>query len=117
MVALIQSKNHAGNKGKMAGKYQFDTHPTGIGLKEQTVFLERINFYILLHFISVYYSLQHNFVPPRMSHVKMRVPPTLYGPTEVSTSEPFSSSKTEMVGGTEINELYLTFYHYEWLDF
>ena len=52
-----------------------------------------------------------------MSHVKMRVPPTLYGPTEVSTSEPFSSSKTEMVGGTEINELYLTFYHYEWLDF
>ena len=32
MVALIQSKNHAANKGKTAGRYQFDTHPTGIGL-------------------------------------------------------------------------------------
>ena len=28
----IQSKNHAAKKGKMAGRYQFDTHPTGIGL-------------------------------------------------------------------------------------
>ena len=33
MFALIQSKNHASNKGKTAGRYQFDTHPTGIGLK------------------------------------------------------------------------------------
>ena len=33
MVALIQSKNHASNKGKTAGRYQFDTHPTRIGLK------------------------------------------------------------------------------------
>ena len=32
MVALIQSKNHAANKGKTASRYQFDTHPTGIGL-------------------------------------------------------------------------------------
>ena len=32
MVALIQSENHAANKGKTAGRYQFDTHPTGIGL-------------------------------------------------------------------------------------
>ena len=34
MVALIQSKNHAANKGKTAGRYQFDTHPTGIGLRD-----------------------------------------------------------------------------------
>ena len=27
MVALNQSKNHAANKGKTAGRYQFDTHP------------------------------------------------------------------------------------------
>ena len=33
MFALIQSENHAANKGKTAGRYQFDTHPTGIGLK------------------------------------------------------------------------------------
>ena len=32
MVALIQSENHALNKGKTAGRYQFDTHPKGIGL-------------------------------------------------------------------------------------
>ena len=33
MVALIQSENHPANKGKKtAGGYQFDTHPTGIGL-------------------------------------------------------------------------------------
>ena len=30
MVALIQSENHAANKGKTAGRYQVDTHPTGI---------------------------------------------------------------------------------------
>ena len=30
-VALIQSENHAANKEKMAGRYQFDTHQTGIG--------------------------------------------------------------------------------------
>ena len=33
MVVLIQSENHAANKEKTAGRYQFDTHPTGIGLK------------------------------------------------------------------------------------
>ena len=36
-----------------------------------------------------------------MSQVRMRVPPTLYGPTWSSTSDPFSSSNTEVVGGTE----------------
>ena len=33
MVALIQSENQASNKGKTAGRYQFDNHLTGIGLK------------------------------------------------------------------------------------
>ena len=33
MFALIQSKNHASSKGKTVGRYQFDTHPTGIGLR------------------------------------------------------------------------------------
>ena len=38
MFALIQSENHASNKGKTAGRYQFDTHPTGIGsMKHQKV--------------------------------------------------------------------------------
>ena len=37
MVALIQSKNHAANKGKMAGRYQFDTL-TEIGLKTRQDF-------------------------------------------------------------------------------
>ena len=32
MAALIQSENHAANKGKTTGRYQFDTHSTGIGL-------------------------------------------------------------------------------------
>ena len=32
MFALIQSENHASNKGKTAGRYQFDTNLTGIGL-------------------------------------------------------------------------------------
>lgn len=41
-----------------------------------------------------------------MSHVRMSVPPTLYGPTDVSTSEPFSSSSTEIVGGTEHRNIY-----------
>ena len=35
MVALIQSENHAANKGKTAGRDQFVTHPTGIGLIEE----------------------------------------------------------------------------------
>ena len=35
MVALIQSENHAANKGKIAGRYQFDTHQTGIGLRAE----------------------------------------------------------------------------------
>ena len=33
MVALIQSENHAANKGETAGRYQLNTNPTGIGLK------------------------------------------------------------------------------------
>ena len=33
MVALIQSQNHAANKGKTAGRYQLNTQPTGIGLR------------------------------------------------------------------------------------
>jgi len=32
MVDLIHRKNHVANKGKTVGRYQFDTHPTGIGL-------------------------------------------------------------------------------------
>lgn len=32
MFALIQIEKHASNKGSTAGRYQFDTHPTGIGL-------------------------------------------------------------------------------------
>ena len=35
MVALIQSESHTSNKGKTAGRYQFDTHPTGIGLNKR----------------------------------------------------------------------------------
>ena len=35
MVVLIQSENHAANKEKTAGRYQFDTHPPGIGLIEK----------------------------------------------------------------------------------
>ena len=31
---MIQSKYYAANKGKTAGRYQFDTHLTGIGLKQ-----------------------------------------------------------------------------------
>ena len=40
MVALIQSKNHAANKGKTAGRYQFDTHPTRIGLNKVLLLLQ-----------------------------------------------------------------------------
>ena len=29
---MIQSKNHASNKGKTAGRHQFDSNPTRIGL-------------------------------------------------------------------------------------
>ena len=35
LVALIQSENHASNKGKMAGRCQNDIHLTGIGLKSK----------------------------------------------------------------------------------
>ena len=42
MFALIQSKNHASNKGKMAGRYQFDTHLTEIGLKTRQDFPKMI---------------------------------------------------------------------------
>ena len=31
-IALIQIENCAANEGKMAGRYQFDTHSTEIGL-------------------------------------------------------------------------------------
>ena len=34
MVALIQNENHAANEGETAGMYQFDTHPTIIGLRK-----------------------------------------------------------------------------------
>ena len=37
-VALIQSKNNAANKEKTAGRYQFDTLPTGIGLTQKLSF-------------------------------------------------------------------------------
>ena len=36
-VALIQSENHAANKEKTAGRYQFDTHLTGIGLRVSVI--------------------------------------------------------------------------------
>ena len=43
MFALIQSENHASNKGKTAGRYQFDTHPTGIGLREEFDLINKCN--------------------------------------------------------------------------
>ena len=39
MVALIQNETHAANKGKTAGRYQFDNHLTGTGLKSRSIFL------------------------------------------------------------------------------
>ena len=39
MFALVQIKNRALNKGKTAGRYQFDTHPTGIGLNIKNVWI------------------------------------------------------------------------------
>ena len=42
MFALIQSENHASNKGKTAGRYQFDTHPAGIGLNSEHPKLEKL---------------------------------------------------------------------------
>ena len=44
MVDLIQSENHTANKGKTAGRYQFDTDtpPTGIGL----IFIKILNNFI-----------------------------------------------------------------------
>ena len=45
MVALIQSKNHTANKGKMADRYQFDTHPTGIGLRKWTQTDTKVTFH------------------------------------------------------------------------
>ena len=44
MVALIQSENHAANKGKAAGRFQFDTNPTGIGLRDINFDCTRIFF-------------------------------------------------------------------------
>ena len=53
---VFLSKNHATNKGKTVGRYQFDTHPTGIGLSiclnDQTV-----ESCLIDHGI---YNLQHN---------------------------------------------------------
>ena len=43
MVALIQSENHAANKGKTAGRYQFDNHPTGIGLIVEVKVVPNLN--------------------------------------------------------------------------
>ena len=43
IFALIQSENHASNKGNTAGRYQFDTHPTGIGLN--TVYDQKLDNY------------------------------------------------------------------------
>ena len=48
MVALIQSENHASNKGKTAGRYQFDTHPTGIGLIDIVFALDQSNQMVLV---------------------------------------------------------------------
>ena len=48
MVALIQSKYHAANKGKMAGRFQFGTQSTGIGLKVLW-FNSFILFYLVLN--------------------------------------------------------------------
>ena len=31
-------RNHVANEGKTAGRYQFDTHPTGIGLSNELKF-------------------------------------------------------------------------------
>ena len=49
MVALIQSENHASNIGKMAGRYQFDTQPTGIELMQ-------IRCHIKIH-IHIYFKI------------------------------------------------------------
>ena len=43
MVALIQSEKHAANKGKTAGRYQFDNHPTGIGLIVEVKVVPNLN--------------------------------------------------------------------------
>ena len=37
MFALIQSENHASNKGQTVGRFQFDTQPIGIGLKRSPI--------------------------------------------------------------------------------
>ena len=44
MFALIQSKTHVSNKGKTAGRYQFDTHPTGIGLNRCCTVVTKVIF-------------------------------------------------------------------------
>ena len=64
MVALIQRENHAANKGKIAGRYQFDTHPTGIELKNifKQYFLEFLKQFLTIKVekLNLYTdSLQH----------------------------------------------------------
>ena len=41
-IALIQGEIHAVNKGKMTGRYQFDTQLTEIGLKTRQDFPKMI---------------------------------------------------------------------------
>ena len=40
MFALIQSENHASNKVKTEGRYQFNTNPTGIGLRNSKLLVQ-----------------------------------------------------------------------------
>ena len=54
MFVLIQSENHASKKGKMAGRYQFYTHPTRIGLNCM-VFLV-----IILIYLTITFALETN---------------------------------------------------------
>ena len=73
MVPWIQSKNHAANKGKSAGRYQFDTHPTEIGLKSRllivlsipknSIFIGFSAFYIFF-IIEMMASLVENILIP-----------------------------------------------------
>ena len=50
MFALIQSENHASKKGKTAGRYQFDTHLTGIGLNTKIeIKFDQVSNYIFIN--------------------------------------------------------------------
>ena len=85
-VALIQSKNHTASKRKLAGKYQFDTYPTGIGFSTFTwdqkwahwklLTLIGQGFWMLLEsggegWISPH-LLDHLKTPPRPNRVKQK---------------------------------------------